>query len=203
MRILHVTKKYPNAIGGDATCVFNLERELRKRGDEVFILTTNCPEIIDKDNLYKFGLKDISHNWDRVTVKRVLSLLFFLWESLLEIKKIKPDIIHTHSADLGFIIAIWAKIFRIPVINTCHALSFPYKFIPKLKRYPEWFFLKFGLFSKIVTVDSVSNKFLKEFGIRNCEYVNMLGVDMPEFETVEKSILLEGKPQYTKFLFCG
>ena len=57
MRILHVTKKYPNALGGDAIVSFNLEKQQKKLGYEAFILTTNCDEIIDKLNVIKFGLK--------------------------------------------------------------------------------------------------------------------------------------------------
>src|SRR3990172_2175344 len=109
MRILHVTKKYPNAIGGDSICVFNLEKEQAKTGHKVFILTTNSYEIITKDNVCKFGLKDTAHSWDKITLRRIVSLVLFSIESLWIIKKIRPDIIHSHSADLGFIISIWAR----------------------------------------------------------------------------------------------
>ena len=53
MRILHVTKKYPNALGGDSIGSMNLEKQQKKLGHEVFILTTNCDEIIDKPNVIR------------------------------------------------------------------------------------------------------------------------------------------------------
>ncbi|MDI6758889.1 MAG: glycosyltransferase family 4 protein [Candidatus Omnitrophota bacterium] len=216
MRILHVTKKYPNAIGGDATCVFNLERVQEKRGHKVFIATINDREIRDKANLYKFGLKDSAYNWDNVTLKRILSLMLFFPKSLFLIKKIKPDIIHSHSADLGFIISLWAKLIGIPVINTCHSASFFCKFTPKIKRYPELFLLRFGFFDKIITVAPDSKEIFHKYGLKNCEYLNMLGVDADIFHALKKemklvpalksggeSIKLSNPDSRIRFIFVG
>lgn len=203
MIILHVTKKYPKAIGGDATCVFNLEKEQEKRGHKVFILTSNCREIINKSNVYKFGFSDISSNWDKVTLNRILSLLLFFGKSIVVIIKTKPDIIHSHSADLGFIISLWAKLTRIPVVNTCHGVTFPFKFLSKTKRYAELFFLKCGFFSKIITVDANSIDAFSSYKLKNYEYVHMLGVDQDAFGTIKKRIFLSEKHRYLKLLFVG
>lgn len=203
MVILHVTKKYPKAIGGDATCVFNLEKEQEKRGHKVFILASNCREIISKSNVYKFGFNDISSNWDKVTLNRILSLLLFFGKSIVVINKTKPDIIHSHSADLGFLISIWAKLIGIPVINTCHGVTFPFKFLSKTKRFAELFFLKFGFFSKIITVDANSIDSFREYRLKNYEYVHMLGVDNDEFGEIKKKVFLSEKHRYLKLLFVG
>lgn len=203
MKILHVTKKYPNAIGGDSTCVFNLEKEQIKNGHAVFVLTTNCREIVDKENLYKFGLVDNSFNWDKVTVKRILSLFMFIFASLSILKKIKPDIIHSHSADLGFIIAVWAIILKTPVINTCHTLIFPHIFINKAKRCSEWLALKFGFFDRIITVDPKSVEYFSKYGIKNCVYLPMVGVDIEAFDKVKRNTFQDKKDNKTKFLFVG
>ncbi len=203
MIILHVTKKYPNAIGGDSTCVFNLEKEQEKRGHKVFVLTANCREIISKSNVYKFGMSDTSFNWDKITLKRIASLLLFFCKSIIIINKTKPDIIHSHSADLGFLISLWAKFIGIPVINTCHGVTFPFKFLSKTKRYAELFFLKFGFFSKIITVDANSINFFSEYRLKNYEYVHMLGVDKDEFGEIKKRIFLSEKHRYLKLLFVG
>lgn len=203
MIILHVTKKYPKAIGGDATCVFNLEKEQEKRGHKVFILAANCRDIVNKSNLYKFGLSDISSNWDKVTCNRVFSLLLLFGKSLFVLSKTKPDIIHSHSADLGFIISIWAKLKGIPVINTCHGVTFPFKFLSKTKRYAELFFLRWGFFGKIITVDANSLDSFREYRLKNYEYVHMLGVDNEMFSRVKKNIFLSGKHRYLKLIFVG
>ena len=79
MKILHITKKYPNAIGGDATYVANLEGQQRISGNQVFILTADCKEIGVGEYLYKFGLKDLARNWDRITLRRIISSLFFFF----------------------------------------------------------------------------------------------------------------------------
>lgn len=202
MIILHVTKKYPKAIGGDATCVFNLEKEQEKRGHKVFILAANCRDIVNKSNLYKFGLGDISSNWDKVTCNRIFSLLLF-GKSLFVLSKTKPDIIHTHSADLGFIISIWAKLKGIPVINTCHGVTFPFKFLSKTKRYAELFFLRWGFFSKIITVDANSLDSFREYRLKNYEYVHMLGVDQEGFANIKKRAFVSEKHRYIKLIFVG
>ena len=55
MKILHITKKYENALGGDAVVVSNLERQQLDQGHEVIVITSNCDEIIDDERHYKFG----------------------------------------------------------------------------------------------------------------------------------------------------
>lgn len=203
MRILHITKKYPNAIGGDATCVFHLEKYQQKKGYKVFILTTNCDEIVANDNLYKFGLCGMPYDWDQITLKRIISLLFFIPRSLVVIRKIKPDIIYSHSADLGFIGSLWAKLLKIKITNICHTLNFPYKFISKVKRYPELISLKYGFFNKIITVDPNNIKFFHNYSIRNCQYLNIYGVDIEEFERVNRNIDLSEKRKYKRIIFVG
>ncbi len=203
MIILHVTKKYPKAIGGDATCVFNLEKEQEKRGHKVFILASNCRDIVNKSNIYKFGLRDISSNWDRVTFNRIFSLLLLFGKSIFVLSKTKPDIIHSHSADLGFIISIWAKLKGIPVINTCHGVTFPFKFLSKAKRYAELFFLRWGFFSKIITVDANSVDSFREYRLKNYEYAHMLGVDQDEFAKIKERIFVSQKHRYIKLIFVG
>lgn len=203
MRILHVTKKYPNAIGGDASCIYHLEEEQQKKGHTVFILTANSREIVNKYNLYRFGLRDTAYNWDNVTAKRITSLLFFIVKSLLVIEKTKPDIIHSHSADLGFLISIWAKLLRIPIINTCHTLTFPNRYVTRLKRYPELMCLRLGLFNTITIAIQGGISFLHAYGIRNCELLNVLGVDIEEFDKVKSSIVFRKNRDYRIFIFVG
>ena len=56
MKILHLTKKYPDAFGGDAIIVSNLESEQTKLGHKISILTPNCPEIRAKENVFKLRI---------------------------------------------------------------------------------------------------------------------------------------------------
>jgi glycogen synthase len=69
MRILHITKKYPNALGGDANVVRSLELHQKRSGHEVAILTTNSVEIQQNENVIRFGLPDTATNLDIITLK--------------------------------------------------------------------------------------------------------------------------------------
>ena len=200
MKILHLTKKFPGAMGGDAVVVANLELQQRKMGVDVFILTHNCPEVVDKKNIAKFGLNIPSYQLDMITVKRVISLLSLPFSGYRYLKEIHPDLIHSHSPDLGFAISLPARMLGIPVVNTCHGVSFTDNKIPFFKRSAEIFFLKYSGFARIITVDSTSVGTLQRNGILNVEYIPN-GVD-PDFWKREENTVLEKKSKIT-FLFVG
>lgn len=198
MRILHVTKKYPHAIGGDAGYVANLENQQRKNGHQVFILTANCKEIIDGENIYRFGLRDISKNWDKITIKRLFSLVVFFISFPFLWKKIKPDIVHVHAVDLGFLASWWGRIFCFPVIITCHSIIFPYKEEGWVKRIMDFLLLKFSRYEKIISVDRQSLRFLGKAGFRKYIYLPV-GVDTEQFNEKRSA----GHRDKLRFLFVG
>jgi len=198
MIILHLTKKYYPMIGGDAYAVNNLKREQVEIGHKVFVLTSNCDEIIQSEDVFKYGLKNTSANLDKITVKRIVSLfcLFFVGFRLL--RKLKPEIIHSHSADLGFFISFAAKFYKIPVVNTCHGISFDDNQYFFLKRLAEKFFLKHSGFKWLIVVDRNGFEILKKAGIKNGIYVPN-GVDIHKFKKQSK----EKMGEKTRFLFVG
>jgi glycosyltransferase involved in cell wall biosynthesis len=124
MKIMHVCKKYPDALGGDAVVVSNLEKQQKLNGHHVVILTSNCDEIIEKNNIYKIGLKDSSIMLDKISFKRIISLLILLFKSYGIIKREKPDIIHTHSIDMAFVVSFAARHYKIPIVHTFHSVTF-------------------------------------------------------------------------------
>ena len=197
MRILHVTKKYPNALGGDAFVVLNLERQQKKAGHNISILTSNCPEIVEKENVFKFGLKDSASNQDKITFRRIVSLFILLFSGFRYIKKLRPDVIHSHSADLGFSISFPARFYSIPLVNTCHGVTFPDKNLSLFKRVMEKFFLKYAGFNKIVTVDESTLKYFENEGFSNVIYIPN-GVDTELFHPPS-----ERKSKITRFLYVG
>ena len=199
MKILHITKKYPEALGGDAVVVYNLEKQQKKAGHKVFILTSNCSEIVEKESIHKFGLRDSAPNQDKITFRRVISLFILLFSGFKYIKNLKPDIIHSHSTDLGFFISFPARLYHIPVVNTCHGVTFPDKQYGFAKRFAEKFFLKYGGFKKIITVDKSSLKFLEEAGINNAMYTPN-GVDIEHFD---RQRLQKRENRKIRFLFVG
>lgn len=196
MRILHITKKYPALIGGDACVVYNLNRQQVKLGHEVHVATSKCEEIEDREVL-KFGLREHSFNLDRITPRRVVSLVLLSLWGLKNLKKFKPDIIHSHSVDLGFFVSIIAKLYGIPVINTCHGISFnDGQYLP-LKGFAERFFLNYSGFKKVVAVDTKGVNDLYAAGVKNVVYVPN-GIDPHRFQNRKKR-----ENTKTKFLFAG
>lgn len=196
MKILHLTKKYLPIIGGDAFVAYNLKKQQVKLGHEVHVVTSNCDEIDGRDVL-KFGLKEHPFNLDRIPPRRIASLaLLFFW-GLKNLRKLSPDIIHSHSADLGFFISIAARIHGVPVINTCHGISFNDRQYSFLKRFAERFFLKYAGFKKIITVDMKGLHALNAAKIKNAVYVPN-GIDLSRFQNRK-----ERENTRIKFLFVG
>ncbi|MDI9596980.1 MAG: glycosyltransferase family 4 protein, partial [Atribacterota bacterium] len=169
----------------------------RKSGHEVFILAPNSIDIVDKPGLIKFGIREKSENWDFLTLKRLISSLMLLFLSFRLIKRLSPDVVHSHSADLGFIISFACRLYRIPMINQCHGVSFPYKQIPAVKRIVEVLCLKYSGFNKIVTVDENSLSAFKKLRINNVCYMDN-GVDLEKFKQINKK-----RNEQIIFLFVG
>lgn len=121
---MHVTKKYPNALGGDAVVVSNLEKQQVKAGHKVVILTSNCDEIKNGKTVYKFGLKDTPAALDTITLKRLMSLIMLFFKAFKVIGQELPDIIHTHSVDMAYVISFAARRYKVPIVHTFHIVTF-------------------------------------------------------------------------------
>jgi glycosyltransferase involved in cell wall biosynthesis len=124
MKILHVSKKYPQALGGDAVVVSNLAKQQETAGHEVVIVTSNCDEISRAPNVYKFGLKSIPAKLDIITPMRIISLLMLFFQIFAIIHKERPDVIHTHSIDIAFVVSAVAYFYGIPTVHTFHIVTF-------------------------------------------------------------------------------
>lgn len=171
MKILHVTKKYPDALGGDAIVVANLEKQQQLAGNEVIILTSNCKEIKKNKNVFTYGLLDTPSSLDAITIKRLFSLvrLFFLSFSFLE--KNKPDVIHTHSIDMAFFISFAARLYQIPIVHTFHSVTFNESQQHFLRRNTELFFLKHTKPKKIIVLNPADIKDFKKKGFTNIVFI--------------------------------
>jgi glycosyltransferase involved in cell wall biosynthesis len=198
VRILHITKKYPPLIGGDAIVVQSLEAEQNKLGHDVFILTSKTVKNEKYSNTHSFGILDEIYNLDRITAKRVISLvLLFLW-SFFFLRKIKPTIIHTHSSDLGFVCSFAARLYGIPIVNTCHGVTFTDNQYSRTKRMMEKLFLKYASFSAIITVDKTTLPAFNDAHIKSVIYIPN-GVDTDFFIPISKN----HKNKIFTFLFVG
>ena len=137
MKILHVTKKYPNALGGDAVVVENLQKHQEAGGHEVAILTSNCKSIKPGEHIYKVGLPDAPQALDHITPRRIVSLVVLFFASFYVLYKERPDVIHSHSIDMAFIVSFAARLFWIPIIHTFHIVTFYDQNQPFLRRRSE------------------------------------------------------------------
>jgi len=179
MKILHVTKKYPDIMGGDSTAVAGLIKYQKRMGHEVHILTSNCREVRKSPEVTKYGLKIDSIKLDRINLKRILSLLLLFFYLFFYLKKIRPDIVHTHSPDLGFILSIHCWLHRISIINTYHGISFNDKGYFLIKRKLEEFLIKYSNFDKIIIKDKNSLDDFRKLKIRNVDYLpNAIDLDL-------------------------
>jgi glycosyltransferase involved in cell wall biosynthesis len=124
MKILHLTKKYPDAIGGDAVVVFHLGKQQLAAGHKVIIVTSNCKEIKAARHLYKFGLPDTPEALDAITIRRLLSLVMLFFQMFAILNKERPDVIHTHSVDMAFIASFAARWYHTPIVHTFHIVTF-------------------------------------------------------------------------------
>lgn len=181
MKILHVTKKYPNALGGDATIVNNIEKQQEIKGHEVYILVSNCKDIINKPNLFKFGLVNESEKLDQIGAKRIFSLIVLFCYSFILLKKLKPDIIHSHSADMGFVISFACRLYGIPIVDAVHGFTFPDPQHSLFKRYSELFFLKHSNFKSIMSEDGYGKDFFQKYNLKNFVYIPN-GIDLSSFQ---------------------
>lgn len=167
MKILHVTKKYPDALGGDAVVVSNLARCQRNAGSQVVILTSNCDEIRDSCGVFKFGLKDSATSLDSIKPRRVISLLFLIFTAFRVLRSERPDVIHTHSIDMAFFASFAARYYHIPIVHTFHILTFNSAHNSPLRRMFELVLLIGAKPDEIFTLNSKDAMDLKTAGFSN------------------------------------
>lgn len=124
MKIMHVCKKYPRAMGGDAIVVANLQKQQQASHHEVVVVTSNCDEIADGTHIYKLGFKDTAAGLDTITIKRLASLVVLFFKMFYILRHERPDVIHTHSIDMAFFASYAARWYGIPMVHTFHIVTF-------------------------------------------------------------------------------
>jgi glycosyltransferase involved in cell wall biosynthesis/uncharacterized membrane protein len=177
MKILHITKKYPKALGGDSVVVANLEKQQRANQHEVAILTSNCKEIEAGEHVHKFGLQDTPAKLDSITPRRLFSLAHLFVKSFRVIRKERPDIIHTHSIDMAFAASFAARWHKIPVVHTFHIVTFHDKQQSLLRRKTELLFKKGARPAIITAPDEADVSHLQKAGAANARLLPN-GIDL-------------------------
>jgi glycosyltransferase involved in cell wall biosynthesis len=169
---MHVTKRYPDAAGGDAFVVQGLEREQIAVGHEVTVLTSRSPEIKKLDHVIQFGFLLKSTEIDSINHKRIATLLLLTVRGFGLLRRTRPDVIHAHSTDLGFALSLGARWYRIPRVITLHGTSIGKNACPRLKRLLETVLLRAGGYRLIINIDPTAGSSLEALGFGGrLEYV--------------------------------
>lgn len=177
MNILHVTKKYPHALGGDAVVVANLQKQQRAAGHNVAIVTSNCDEIKGGQHIYKCGLKDTPAQLDNITAKRMLSLVLLCVRMFAIVNKEQPDVIHTHSIDMAFFVSFAARWHHVPLVHTFHIVTFYDKNQSLLRRKSEMWLAKKAKLRSATAPNEYDVKKLQAAGLKQAKLLPN-GVDL-------------------------
>jgi glycosyltransferase involved in cell wall biosynthesis len=160
LHILHVTKRYPEAAGGDASAVLGLERTQRRNGHRVTVVTSNCSSIVGGPHIHKFGLPMSEAALDRISLRRVLSCLWGVVWGLRLLWSERPDVVHAHAPDLGASLALPARILGIPHVLTLHGTSIGNPMFGQKSRL-ERILVRVGHYDRLFTVDPQALPLLK------------------------------------------
>jgi len=185
MRILHVVKKFPPLVGGDATAVAALARAQRRAGDEVEILTSNPPAVwgteeeVEDPHVHRVGPEQTSAQLDRITIRRVRGLAAMRSWMDENPASWTPDVVHAHAVDVGYAVAPVAKKAGVPTVLTCHGVWFPVHGRRSPRGRVEITLLRRGGHHTVTAVDRASVAALASIGVPATVVPN--GVDLEEF----------------------
>jgi glycosyltransferase involved in cell wall biosynthesis len=182
MKIIHVTKKYPYALGGDGVVVANLETEQVKLGDTVTILTSNCDDIQTSNTIYKFGLKETSEALDTISLRRLFSLFLLIPRAFKVFALEKPDVVHTHSVEMAWAVSFAARYYKLPIVHTFHIVTFNAVSQSFLRRKSELFFLRHTKPQAITVLNPADMKDFINNGFKNTLYLPN-GVNLKQWKS--------------------
>lgn len=191
MKIGIFTDAYNPTPSGVVTSINMLEKEMKRRGHEVYVFAPSKSQIKDNQNVYM--LKSMPLIVAKQYKNRVAA--FYSREIAKQIKELNLDIVHTQSEfSLGLFGKIIARKFNIPFIHTYHTMWEDYiHYIIPIKGtrniYPKRFARTFSknFVTKaecIITPSKKTEKYLKyKCKIKNKPiYVIPTGMDIDPFK---------------------
>jgi glycosyltransferase involved in cell wall biosynthesis len=206
IKVLHIL----NLVGGVEICF----RQICENIDESKIETrVVCQKLINKSKLLTSKGKEIIPF--SIPIVREINPVFDLCSIIkltFLIKKIKPDVIHAHSAKAGVIARISSFFFKIKVLYTPHAFSylsaknkfkrFLYLTVEKILRTKNTIILATSNSEKNQAVQIVGYDKKKVFVLENAIDKNTIGEDKDLEKTLKGRtyICTVGRPSFQKNL---
>jgi len=190
MRILITTDWYAPIINGVVTSVLNLEKELRKNGHEVRVLTLSSNyRSYKKDNIVYIGSFGAGLIYPNARMKIPLHSKY-----VSELIRWKPDIIHSQCEFSTFLFA--RKITRylgIPIVHTYHTIYEDYTHYFSLNQ--KWGRKAAARFSRwishycerVIAPTEKVKKMLEGYNIRCSVSVIPTGINLNKFFSTSKS----------------
>ena len=206
IRVLHIL----NLVGGVEICF----RQICENIDESKIETrVVCQKLVNKSKLLTSKGKEIIPF--SIPIVREINPVFDLCSIIkltFLIKKIKPDVIHAHSAKAGVIARISSLFFKIKVLYTPHAFSylsaknkfkrFLYLTVEKILRTKNTIILATSKSEKNQAVQIVGYDKKKVFVLENAIDKNTIGEDKNLEKTLKGRtyVCTVGRPSFQKNL---
>ena len=206
IRVLHIL----NLVGGVEICF----RQICENIDESKIETrVVCQKLVNKPKLVTSKGKEIIPF--SIPIVREINPVFDLCSIIkltFLIKKIKPDVIHAHSAKAGVIARISSFFFKIKVLYTPHAFSylsaknkfkrFLYLTVEKILRTKNTIILATSKSEKNQAVQIVGYEKKKVFVLENAIDKNTIGEDKNLEKTLKGRtyVCTVGRPSFQKNL---
>ena len=194
LRILHVVKKVPPVVGGDATAVAALAGVQRRAGHTVEVLTYDAPGVEPAPGIHRVGPRQAAADLDRITFRRVRAMAAMRRWARAHVTRDRFDAVHAHAVDVGAAVGPVARDSGVPVVLTCHGVWFPTR--GPVAGWLERFLIRRARASALTTVDPTSGEALRSGGFADVEIVPN-GVDAGEF-----AIDVPQEPPF-RFLFVG
>ena len=206
MHIGLFTDCYTPQVNGVVTSVKLLEEELRKLGHRVTVITVKVPD----------------YHEEQRNVLRIPSVPFMKWsefrlgipiynETYRKIKKLKLDVIHTHTEfTVGFIGKHVSTLMDIPIVHTYHTMYEDYshyvfdhkygkKVVKKLITTTSKIYVR--KFDHIIAPSLKTSKALRGYGVRNIIDIIPTGIDLKKFQhhlSIEERDILRKKYGFSR-----
>lgn len=165
MRILLVTMGMD--IGGAETHILELAKELKKRGNEVFV-ASNGGKYVGK--LEEANIEHIYAPLNNKKIRNVLKSYKILKKT---IKEKNIDLVHSHTRITSFICGVLKKILKFPYVTTAHGV---FKITPLLKIMTDW-----GE-NVIAVSDDIKKYLLENYNIKEDNiFLTVNGIDTENF----------------------